>query len=379
MDQHLISSVTALRRELHRHPEISHDEAWTASRIVTWLNDYSGPKVIKNIGGHGVAAVFDSGVEGPSVMFRCELDALPIYETGEPKWRSAFPGTAHLCGHDGHMAILAGLAGKLSKQPPAKGKIILLFQPAEETGAGARAVIADAKFPIIKPDYAFALHNLPGMTLHHVGVKSGAFNHASEGLSISLTGYTSHACYPEQGLSPAAALTELVTALPNLPTELAMEKGTGLVTLVHARLGTEDFGISPGDAKIMATIRGQSDNDKEALMKRAKELANNVAKTHGLKIEMETADRFSACTNDPVATDIIRKAFQQTGAAATELDAPYRWSEDFGEFSGHTKSAFFVLGAGEDCPKLHNPDYDFPDEIAATGINIFHAIFCFVH
>jgi len=106
----------------------------------------------------------------------------------------------------------------------------------------------------------------------------------------------------------------------------------------------------------------------------AKELANNVAKTHGLKIEMETADRFSACTNDPVATDIIRKAFQQTGAAATELDAPYRWSEDFGEFSGHTKSAFFVLGAGEDCPKLHNPDYDFPDEIAATGINIFHAI-----
>lgn len=369
-----LEAVKTLRRELHQHPEISGDEAWTASRMVKWLEDCGPTQLVQNLGGHGVAAIFDSGSDGPTVMFRCELDALPIYETGTPHWRSTIEGKAHLCGHDGHMAIMAGLAKRIGEQQPTNGKIIILFQPAEETGAGARAVIADPKFAGLNPDYAFALHNLPGMALHHVGVKSGPFNHASEGLTISLSGYTSHACHPEQGLSPATAMTELVTALPNLPSELGLEDGAALVTLVHARLGTEDFGISPGDAKIMATIRAISDEAKEALMNRAKEVARDVAKAHGLKIEMNTADRFSACTNNPEATEIIRKAFIQTNAKAQELNAPYRWSEDFGEFSAHTKSAFFVLGSGEDCPKLHNPNYDFPDEISETGIEIFHSI-----
>lgn len=369
-----LEAVKTLRRELHQHPEISGDEAWTASRIVEWLKDCRPTQLVQKLGGHGVAAIFDSGSDGPTVMFRCELDALPIYETGIPQWRSTIEGKAHLCGHDGHMAIMAGLAKRIGEKPPTSGKIIILFQPAEETGAGARAVIADPKFTALNPNYAFALHNLPGMALHNVGVKSGPFNHASEGLTISLSGYTSHACHPEQGLSPAVAMTELVTALPNLPSELGLEDGTALVTLVHARLGTEDFGISPGDAKIMATIRAISDKTKEALMNRAKEMASDVAKAHGLKNEMATADRFSACTNNPEATEIIRKAFIQTDAKAQELDAPYRWSEDFGEFSAHTKSAFFVLGSGEDCPKLHNPNYDFPDEISETGIEIFHSI-----
>lgn len=370
----LLDELIELRHELHQYPEVSGKEAQTAQRILHWLGSCSPKQIVTELGGHGIAAVFDSGQKGPSVLLRCELDALPIYEMGQPQWRSKSDGVGHLCGHDGHMSIMAGLARKFSENGPKSGRVILLFQPAEEDGAGARAVIADEKFSNIKPDYSFALHNLPGMPLHHVGVKSGPLNFASEGLRIELSGKTSHASHPEDGISPANAIAALIEQLPHLPQSLGKDESSALVTVVHANLGVDAFGVAPGDGMLMATLRSIDNELQSSLMAHAEQLARQEAERFGLQIKLSNGETFSACTNDLQASDFIRKSARKAKCSIAELTKPYRWSEDFGLFGQVSKSALFVLGAGDDCPQLHNPDYDFPDELIPTGMELFENI-----
>jgi amidohydrolase len=366
--------LTALRHDLHRLPEVSGEERQTAARIAAHIAQLEPDALITGLGGHGVAAVFDSGRPGPSALFRCELDGLPISETGPIAWRSQVAGKGHLCGHDGHMAIVAGLAGALAEKRPARGRAIVLFQPAEETGAGAAAVIADQKFDEIRPDFAFALHNLPGLPLGVAGIRPGAFNFASEGLSIRLDGKTAHASQPEAGLSPAAALCELVTGLPQLPARIGLAPEHALSTLVHARLGEAAFGIAPGRADIWATLRSVDDVSQALLMQAARDMAATTARRHGLEFALAQQDRFAACHNDAEATGIVARAFTAEAVATTEISGPFRWSEDFGLFGSVAKSALFVLGAGANHPRLHNPDYDFPDALIPLGARLFERV-----
>lgn len=143
--------LTAWRHELHRHPEISGEEAATARAVVEFLSDTAPEQTVTDLGGHGVALVYDSGKPGPTVLFRSELDALPIEELSGAAHASTVPGTSHMCGHDGHTTILAALGRTFGRRRPATGRIVLLFQPAEETGMGARAVTADPRFAAIAP------------------------------------------------------------------------------------------------------------------------------------------------------------------------------------------------------------------------------------
>jgi amidohydrolase len=198
------------RHALHRNPEISGEERETASAVVRFVDTSKPDRVVTQLGGHGVAAVFDSGQPGPTVLFRCELDALPIQELSDAPHRSAVAGKGHLCGHDGHMTILGALSRAIGRERPRRGRAVLLFQPAEETGAGAAAVIADPKFEAIAPDYAFALHNMPGLPLGEARLSVGPANCASRGMRIVLTGKTSHASVPEGGVSPMLAVSRLM-------------------------------------------------------------------------------------------------------------------------------------------------------------------------
>lgn len=374
VNEALIGSLTALRRELHRNPEISGDEGWTAARIADALKHCEPDHLLTGIGGHGVVAIWESGSPGPSVMIRSELDGLPIIDKAPVEWRSTIEGRGHLCGHDGHMAILMGLARQLHARPIARGRAILLYQPAEENGAGAAAMLADPRFAGIRPDIAFALHNLPGMEKGAVAIRPGPMCYASEGLSIRLTGRTSHASQPEAGLSPAAAMCELVDGLPRLPATLGHPAGQSVVTLVHARLGEEAFGIAPGEAHVMATLRAIDDERQDALMQAARAMAQAGAGRHGLEIAMETADGFAANVNDAAAVAHVESAFARLGLTVMPLAGPFRWSEDFGRFGQACPTAMFVLGAGEDHPPLHAPDYDFPDSIIAPGMAVFEQV-----
>lgn len=366
--------LTQARRDLHRRPEISGQEAETATFVVHALTRMKPTHVLTGLGGHGVAAAFDSGVEGPTVLFRAELDALPIHEVSDNAWRSQIDGKGHLCGHDGHMVMLLGLGRLLSRYPIAKGRAVLMFQPAEEDGSGARAVVADPAYGQVTPDYAFAIHNEPGRPFGHVSTRVGLINCASQGLAIHLTGKTAHAAEPEAGKSPAGAMSELIPALSALGTGGTLDDGFKLVTVTHAHLGEPTFGIAPADGVIYATLRAADDSNMAEMVQAARDHATRLAKQHGLSVRFEDHDVFAASINDGDATAIARTAMDAIGITHSEDDLPMRASEDFGVFGWNAKAAMLCLGPGEDFAALHNPDYDFPDDLIPVGVSIFDRI-----
>jgi len=359
---------------MHAEPELAGSEKATALKIVNFISRYTPDEIIKNIGGEGIAFIFRGREHGPTILFRCELDALPIQEINDFEYKSKFENRGHKCGHDGHMAVLAGLAQKISENGAIKGKIILLFQPAEETGEGAVRVLNDSEFTAIKPDYVFAFHNLPGYPLNSIIVRKGGFASASEGMIIKLTGKTSHAAEPENGINPSLAVAEIIKEFSNLPAKLEHAKEFTLVTIIHTRIGEKAFGTSPGYAEIMATLRAYRNDDMELLIENAEKIAQSVASDHRLKIEISYTDVFPATVNDDKCVELIESSATKNNYTITELSEQFRWSEDFGHFTARYEGAMFGIGSGEDHPQLHNPDYDFPDEIIPTGINMFYTI-----
>lgn len=369
-----ILELTAFRRQLHRRPEISGQEKETAATIAAELAGLKPTKLFTGLGGHGVAAVFDSGVDGPTVLFRAELDALPIHEISNADWRSEIDGKGHLCGHDGHMTMLMALGRLLSRKPVATGRVILMFQPAEEDGSGARAVVADPQFPEIAPDWAFAIHNEPGKPFGMVSTRSGLMNCASQGLKIHLSGKTAHAASPEDGTSPAGAVCRLLPALSALGQGGALNENFRLVTITHVTIGEPTFGIAPGDAVIFATLRTAYDDAMAEIAADTRRLSTEVAKEHGLEVRFETFDEFAASINHPDAADVAKAAMDAIGVPHCAEGLPMRASEDFGVFGWGAKAAMLCLGPGEDHPALHNPDYDFPDDLIPIGASIFERI-----
>jgi amidohydrolase len=366
-----IAELTTLRHDLHRHPEISGEEVRTAQRIEAALAPLAPDTLVTGLGGHGLAAVFDGSAPGPTALFRCELDALPIEEQGALPHRSTVPGKGHLCGHDGHMAILMGLARMLSRQRPARGRTVLLFQPAEETGAGAASVLADPEFETISPDYAFSLHNMPGLPLGHVGLAPGPVNCASRGMAMTLTGKSAHASEPENGTSPMAALSHLMPALTALGHGTTASPDFTLVTVTHAQMGAPAFGIAPGEARLYVTLRTLTDDRMAALCEAAETLLAETAQAHNLGVTRSYQDIFAHCENHRDATLIVRTALDTLTISHDTRGLPMRASEDFGRFGHAARTAMLFLGAGEDHAALHNPDYDFPDALIPIGSRIF--------
>jgi amidohydrolase len=362
------------RQHLHAMPEVSGEERETAAEVVRFLKGVSPDEIVTGLGGTGVAAVFKGATAGPSVMFRAELDALPIAELSDNlPYRSQVAGKGHMCGHDGHMATLAALAVSFSKKRPASGRVILLFQPAEETGAGAAAVLADEKFKRLTPDYTFSLHNMPGIPFGKSWIRAGAANCASCGLKISFAGKTAHASMPETGLSPAPAVASLIPALTDLRKGDICDGDLVLATVTHVSVGEPAFGIAPGSAELWVTLRTVNDDAMADVREKAEALATQAANAHGLAVSFSYHDEFRHCMNDADAVEIIRAAMDAENLPH-EAGETFRASEDFGRFADVSKSAMFFLGAGENHPALHNPTYDFPDALIPIGARIFKRI-----
>ena len=363
--------LTQLRHDLHQYPELSGQERETAARIADLLRGYGADHVLTGLGGHGVAAVFDSGRDGLTVGVRCELDGLPIQDLGARPYVSRIAGKGHLCGHDGHMVMVLGVAEALARQRPAQGRVVLIFQPAEETGQGAIAFRADPRFDQIKPDVVFSLHNLPGLELGSVELCQGPANCASRGMKITLTGKTSHAAAPQDGVSPAGAMSGLMVKLAGLGAGGRLDADFALTTVTHANLGEPTFGVAPGRAEIWVTLRTVSDTRMRSLMAEAEDLSRQAAAANALAVEIAYDDVFEACFNDSEAVTALATACASRGVPCDLSQVPQKFSEDFGQFGKGAKAAMFWLGAGLEHPQLHNPDYDFPDELIPVGTGIF--------
>ncbi len=378
------ATSSTFRQHLHQHPELSNAETATAATVLNQFTEFAADEIYQGIGGTGIAFVFNGKLfndkqPGPTILLRCELDALPIQETNTFNHRSEHDGVSHKCGHDGHMAIITAVGEKLGRTRPQSGRVVLLFQPAEETGAGAIQVVEDSQFGLIKPDYAFALHNIPGHPLGQVFVKPGSFNCASRGMTVKLGGKTSHAAHPENGVSPAQALSQIIQQLPPMTEQI---DEFSLVTVIAATLGVLDvaadgspqaaFGTAPGEATVMATLRTASNRAMETLVELTVHKVEQIAAEFNLSVELAWDDIFYACSNSQIGYEQVVSACNTLNIPCTTLTEAYRWSEDFGKLrDAANEGAMFTLGAGLDTPQLHNPDYDFPDALIAVGQGIF--------
>ncbi|SNR17277.1 amidohydrolase [Tenacibaculum jejuense] len=368
------AKLTELRRKLHQFPEVSGQEFKTAKRVQDFIHKNYPGELISQIGGPSFAVLYNFGTEGNTVAIRCELDALPIIEKNGFEYKSNFEGVSHKCGHDGHMAMVAGLVFWLKEQNFKKGRVVLVFQSAEETGKGAYEMLEDVKFKALNIDYIFALHNIPGVDLHTVITMKNGFSAEVESFVLKLSGLASHAAEPQNGINPTLGIAELTQELDKLNISNPNAENFQVLTPVHIRIGEANYGISPGEAELHYTIRTWSLKTMEQLKTQILNIINQISKQHQLKHEMNWLEHFPASENDLDCNSIIKDAAENLHFNIEERSYPFKFGEDFGWFSRHYKTGMFGLGSGLQTAPLHNPSYDFPDEIIPTGIAVFGEI-----
>jgi len=368
------SQLRQFRRVLHANPEVSGNEKHTARRVLAFLSECNPDELLGGIGGNGIIATWESGKPGKELVFRAELDALPIQEINAFDYASLTSAVSHKCGHDGHTTILCGLAQYLMQHKPATGRVRLLFQPSEENGEGAQAMLNATKFQEVKPSYIFALHNLPGFPLHQVVVKEGTFTASVNSIIINLEGKTSHAAEPEHGINPALAVAAILQKTSQLANNNPEQDTMQVVTPVFIELGEKAYGISAGNASVHLTLRCWNDENLQQLEEAVQDVVHKIGKQFKLKVEFEFTQTFHANVNHHEATQCVRVAASELNLNIVEKAFPFKWGEDFGLFTSRFHGCMFGIGSGIDTPALHNPDYDFPDALTETGVRIFSEI-----
>jgi len=379
MQNETILKLTQLRQNLHQNPELSGLEFKTSETIISFLEKYNPSEIIHPIGETGIIAVFKGIKSGLTTLFRCELDALPIQEINNFEYKSVTKGVSHKCGHDGHTAILCGVASLLSEDNEFSGTIYLLFQPSEEDGEGAKKIINDPLFKDIKPDFVFALHNLPNYPLGQIVVKNQTFSCAVNSMIIELSGKTAHAAEPQNGVNPANAISEIISTFNKKIQSDISQTDYCLITPIYINMGKKAYGVSAGFGEIHFTIRSNSNQNMDKI---EKELVDCVAEiTHQQKLQSKISwtQQFRANENNPEAVSFIRQSAVKNGFDLIEKETPFSWGEDFGLFTEYFPGAMFGLGAGENIPALHNPDYDFPDELIPIGVKMFYELIKEIH
>ncbi len=370
----MIEKLIKLRRHVHQHPEISGEEVATAASVVDYFKGLNYTKIETQVGGNGVLVLFDSGKEGKTLLFRAELDGLPIQEENDVAYQSIHKGKGHQCGHDGHLTMLAGVGSWLSENPPKSGKVYLLFQPAEENGEGAKAVMEDMRFKNLKIDEVYALHNLPGYPLGQVVVKENTFTAAVNSIIIHLKGKTSHAAEPEKGHNPSLAVAEILAGIEAYQNNYPALENFRLATPIYVEMGSKDYGISAGEAEIHLTLRSWTNENLDELQNLIIQHASDISTRHQLEFDYRFTAHFYANINQKECVENVRNAAKTAHLNLHEQTFPFKWGEDFGIFTTKFKGCMFGLGSGENQPALHNPDYNFPDDLLPTGIAIFTQI-----
>lgn len=359
-----------IRHHLHANPELSGQESETADYIVSVLEEL-GCTRIQRFPNNGIIAFFGP-TEAPVILLRADFDALPVAEDIDVPHRSQKSGVSHKCGHDGHTAILLDVAQRLAQDPSKNKMVALLFQPAEETGAGAHGMLSDEEWSI-EPESVWALHNIPGEPLGKVISREGAFSASVRTLVAELKGVSSHAAEPQKGVNPALAVSELTRYFYGI--ENRMEgPDYRLITPVYQQLGEKAYGTSPGYAEVAYTLRTFDEGRMQSIVKMIEQYLSMMAKTYGLKVDWRWEEVFPASTNSKNCLDHLKKAAKNAGLVFSDKEFPFSWGEDFGYFLNQYPGAMFGIGSGEDVAPLHHPEYDFPDELIPKACGVFMEI-----
>jgi len=359
-----------LRRQLHKNPELSNHETQTKERLIDFLRTHTKLEIVDR--GRWFYAVYRSrkGNTCENIAFRADFDALPMNEGVSLPWGSKVTGVAHKCGHDGHSASLVGFALEVD-QKGSDRDIFFLFQHAEETGDGAAECVTFIRENNINEIFAF--HNGSGFPRGSVVVIDGTCNCASKGMVIHMEGRPAHASQPEKGANPAYAIARVVSAIPEL-TSPDKNRGMVLCTVVQINVGERAFGMSASKGELLLTIRAHYEDELYRLQASLEDLARKEGEKDGLKVSFSYHDVFPVTSNHKESSDKIRSVCKEKGLPLLEMPEPRRGSEDFGHFLKATKGALCYIGNGEDYPPVHTHEYDFPDEIIETAVELFKGL-----
>ncbi|WP_340106239.1 amidohydrolase [Rhodohalobacter sp. 8-1] len=368
-----VKEIQKIRQTLHKYPELSGTETDTASFVKGYLDRFGADDIVTGIGGDGLLGIFNGANpdSGQTLMIRAELDALAIHEQSDIEYKSGNDGVMHACGHDGHMAIVLGVGKWLKENRPDRGRVILLFQPAEETGLGAGEMLKDKALKNLKIDRGIALHNLPGYKKNTVYIKDNTFASASVGMKIQFQGQSSHAAYPREGINPALSISELVQNLERVKKQALQHDKFRVLTVTYIKLGEPAFGINPGRGEMGVTVRAETDEGISEMIGHVKHELSSVKKMFKGTISIEQREPFSAVINDAEGVNKLTSITKSLDIETQILNDPFAWSEDFGEFRKKCPITLFGLGAGENSPALHSEIYNFDDDLIPVGTSIF--------
>lgn len=369
-----MTTATEFRQHIHANPELSAVEKNTSEYIVSELTKLGIKKIYQGFSMYSILVEIDGNEAGPTILFRCELDALPIQEQNDLAYRSTKKSISHKCGHDGHAATMFRFAQKLIEKPLKKGKTLLFFQSAEETGAGAKAAIESGIFNQFEIDYAFAYHNFPSFPMGEIIAKNGLFTPCVESGVFELIGQTSHAAEPLKGLNPALAIAEILQYFDSLNNPDKASSDFFVATPIHVEMGEKAYGTSAGKATIGYTFRTWENEKFDAIKDKIIQKVGDVSKKYKLEFSSKWLETFNANNNNETAYTEMKIAAKKQKFEILDLEKPFEFGEDFGLFTKKYKGAMFGIGSGINQPPLHSPTFDFPDELLEIGSAMFYQI-----
>ncbi|MEC6997529.1 MAG: M20 aminoacylase family protein [Pseudomonadota bacterium] len=353
------------RHYFHEHPELAYKEINTSKKVVELLKEFNVDNIETGIGGTGVVAVIENG-SGKTLGLRADMDALPIREENNKPYCSKNTGIMHACGHDGHTTMLLGAAKYLSESRKFKGKVVLIFQPAEEGFAGAKAMIDDGLFKKYPVDEIYGMHNMPNLKSGMLAVEEGPRLAAADNFEIEIIGKGAHGAMPSNSIDPILCGSAIVQNLQHIVSRNSNPKETLVITVASFHSGNAN-NVIPKTAKLNGTIRYYNDEIGKMVRKRFYEVVNNTCQTFGAKPEISFKKGYPATVNHKkqslFAYNVAKKV---SGKNSSNNQTPMMGSEDFSYFLKQVPGAFAWIGNGKSA-SLHNPKYDFDDNILCTG------------
>ena len=357
--------LTALRREFHTKPELGFAEEETKARVAALLKDFG----IEVHVGAGVVGVLKRGTGNRAIGLRADMDALPIHETSTHDYVSRTAGVMHACGHDGHMTMLLGAAATLAADADFDGTVVFIFQPNEEHGLGAQAMIAEGLLERFPVEEIYAIHNLPGAPVGQVSTRAGQICSSESLFEIRIDGQGGHASMPQVGRDAITIGAEIVQALQTIVSR-KLAPGAGVVVSVTEFLTDGQRNVLPGTATLKGDVRARMPADREEVARLMNQIAQGIGVAHGVEVAVKFDTEFIETINASAPSRAVVEAALALGLEADGDREPMSFSEDFAHFCAAVPGCFLLMGNGTEGSTgkpLHSDDYDFNDDLLPIG------------
>jgi hippurate hydrolase len=366
--------LTAIRRDLHAHPEIGFEEVRTSGIVADKLKSW-GIEVHRGLGGTGVIGVIKGkGASGKRIGLRADMDALPMEENTNLKWRSTIPGRFHGCGHDGHTTMLLGTARYLAETRNFDGTVHLIFQPAEEGLGGARAMIKDGLFEKFPCDELYGLHNAPDLNHGEIAILPGPAMASADFFDLRITGYGAHGAMPERSKDAVIIATTLAQAIQTVVSRNVEPLQAAVVSITQIHAGSA-YNVIPGEAHLCGTIRTFSKEVRTLISERIRTICAGIASAYQCEIDVDIRDTFGVLVNQVEQSKVVEEVARTVVNPANVITRtqPKMGSEDFADMLETIPGAYFWVGHDGSVP-VHNPGYVLDDKILPIGASMFARI-----